>query len=121
ADRLGMTWLDAEWVHEHGTRETLAAIKRIIGTRKAYLTFDIDCLDPSCAPGTGTPVVGGLTIQQARALLRGLAGCDFVAMDLVAVARRYATAEVPALAGPTLMLDYLCLRARDLPVKVARQ
>lgn len=120
ADRLGMTWLDADWVHEHSTRETLAAIKRIVGTRKAYLTFDIDCLDPSYAPGTGTPVSGGLTTQQARSLLRGLDGIDFVGMDLVEVAPPYDTAEVTALAGATLMLEYLCLRAKDLPVKDAR-
>ncbi len=118
ADRLGMTWLDADWVHEHSTWETLAAIKRIVGARKTYLTFDIDCLDPSCAPGTGTPVVGGLTMQQARALLRGLDGIDFVGMDLVEVAPPYDTAGVTALAGATLMLDYLCLRAQELPVKV---
>jgi agmatinase len=121
ADPLGITWLDADWVHEHGTRETLAAIKHIVGDRKAYLTFDIDCLDPSVAPGTGTPVVGGLTTQQARALVRGLDGIDFVGMDLVEVAPPYDTAEVTALAGATLMLDYLCLRAKDRPVKSTKQ
>lgn len=119
ADPLGITWLDAEWVHEHGTQATLAAIKRLVGTRKAYLTFDIDCLDPSYAPGTGTPVVGGLSIRQARALMRGLEGIDFVGMDLVEVAPPYDTSEITALAGATLMLDYLCLRAQNLPDRSA--
>ena len=119
ADPLGITWLDTDWVHEHGTRETTAAIRRLVGNRKAYLTFDIDCLDPSCAPGTGTPVVGGLNTQQARALIRGLEGIDFVGMDLVEVAPPYDTADVTSLAGATLMLDYLCLRARDMAVKIA--
>lgn len=118
ADPLGMLWLDAEWVHEHGVRAALAAIKQRVGSRKTYLTFDIDCLDPSHAPGTGTPVVGGLTTQQARAFMRGLDGIDFVGMDLVEVAPPYDTAEITALAGATLMLDYLCLRARNLPVKM---
>jgi agmatinase len=116
-----MTWLDADWVHEHGVKKTLAAIKRIVGTRKTYLTFDIDCLDPCFAPGTGTPVVGGLTTAQARALVRGLDGIDFVGMDLVEVAPPYDTAEVTALAGATLMLEYLCLRAKDRPVQQTRE
>jgi agmatinase len=118
ADPLGMTWLDIDWVCEHGTRATIAEIKRIVGARQAYLTFDIDCLDPSFAPGTGTPVIGGMTTQQARALLRGLDGINFVGMDLVEVAPPYDSAEVTALAAATLMLEYLCLRAQHLPVKV---
>lgn len=118
ADPLGITWLDAEWVHENGAEKTAARAKEIVGDRKAYLTFDIDCLDPSFAPGTGTPVVGGLATQQARAILRRLHGIEFVGMDLVEVAPVYDTAEVTALAGATLMLDYLCLTAKNLPQKV---
>jgi agmatinase len=119
ADRLGMTWLDIDWVYEHGTAATIAEIKRIVGAHQAYLTFDIDSLDPSFAPGTGTPVVGGLTTQQARALIRGLDGIDFVGMDLVEVAPPYDTADVTSLAGATLMLEYLCMRAKDCPTREA--
>jgi agmatinase len=119
ADPLGMTWLDANWVHSHHTEETTAEIKRIVGDRKAYLTFDIDSLDPCFAPGTGTPVIGGLTTHQARTMIQGLGGIDFVGMDLVEVAPPYDVAEVTSLAGATLMLDYLCLRAKDLPSRVA--
>ena len=57
-DRLGFTWLDAAWVHEHGPDETARETRRIVGDARAYLTFDIDCLDPAYAPGTGTPVAG---------------------------------------------------------------
>jgi agmatinase len=114
ADPLGMTWLDSDWVYAHSPQHVSAEIKRLVGNRKAYLTFDIDCLDPSFAPGTGTPVVGGLSTQQARAILRGLVGLDFVGMDLVEVAPPYDTAGVTALAGATLMLDYLCLQAKHL-------
>jgi agmatinase len=119
ADRLGMTWLDIDWVYEHGIGATIAEIKRIVGAHKAYLTFDIDSLDPSFAPGTGTPVVGGLTTQQARALIRGLDGIDFVGMDLVEVAPPYDIADVTALAGATLMLEYLCMRAKDCPARAS--
>lgn len=117
AEPLGMTWLDTDWVYAHNPQQASAEIKRLVGNRKAYLTFDIDCLDPSFAPGTGTPVVGGLSTQQARAILRDLIGLDFVGMDLVEVAPPYDTAGVTALAGATLMLDYLCLQAKHLKMR----
>jgi agmatinase len=75
------------------------------------MSFDIDCLDPSVAPGTGTPVVGGLGTHQAREILFGLEGIDFVGMDLVEVAPPYDVAETTALAAATLALDYLALRS----------
>ena len=107
----GFNILDAERVHAEGAAATAAEIKRIVGDARAYLTFDIDCLDPSCAPGTGTPVAGGLTTAQAQAILRGLAGIDFVAMDMVEVAPVYDHAQITALAAAHLCLDYLCLQA----------
>lgn len=107
----GFTVRDAEWVHSHGIAATIAEIERVVGNRRAYLTFDIDCLDPAFAPGTGTPVCGGLSTQQAQAILRGLRGIDFVAMDLVEVAPPYDVSQITALAGAHLTMDYLCLRA----------
>jgi agmatinase len=107
----GFTICDAAWVHENGVERTIAEVKRVVGSRPAYLTFDIDCLDPAFAPGTGTPVCGGLTTHQAQSILRGLAGIDFVGMDIVEVAPAYDVGEITALAGASLALDYLCLRA----------
>ncbi|MGU9957334.1 MAG: agmatinase [Arenicellales bacterium WSBS_2016_MAG_OTU3] len=118
SDPMGFTWLDANWVHENGPAKVIGEVERIVGKNKAYLTFDIDCLDPSFAPGTGTPVVGGLTTHQAQTIIRGLGNVDFVAMDLVEVAPAYDHAEITALAGASLILDFLCLQARDLPSKV---
>lgn len=113
----GFAILDAPWVHANGAEATAAEIKRVVGDRKAYLTFDIDCLDPAFAPGTGTPVVGGLSTHQARAILRGLVDVDLVGMDLVEVSPMYDVGDITALAGATLALDYLCLRAASLPDK----
>lgn len=110
-DRQGFTWLDAGWVHANGVDKTVAEIKRIVGTGKVYLTFDIDCLDPSYAPGTGTPVTGGLSTHQAQSIIRGLAGIDFVAMDVVEVAPPYDHAQITALAAASLALDWLCVLA----------
>lgn len=120
SDRMGFTWLDAPWVHENGIVRTIEEIKRLVGNNKAYLTFDIDCLDPSFAPGTGTPVCGGLTTHQAQSIIRGLDGIDFAGMDMTEVAPTYDNAEITSLAAASIVLDYLCLLARDLPSKVAQ-
>lgn len=111
----GFTILDARWVHEVGAAAVSQRTRDVVGDGKAYLTFDIDCLDPSCAPGTGTPVVGGLSTAQAQQILYGLAGIDFVAMDIVEVAPAYDTSEITSLAAASLALDYLCLLARNIP------
>jgi len=107
----GFTVLDAEQVHRRGTEAITAEIKRVVGQRRAYLTFDIDCLDPGCAPGTGTPVAGGLSTAQAQAILRGLRDLDIVGMDIVEVAPPYDVSQITALAAVHLAADYLCLRA----------
>jgi agmatinase len=110
-DADGFNILDTDWLERSGTAAAIAEIKRIVGLRKAYLTFDIDCLDPSCAPGTGTPVCGGLSTAQAQSIIRGLVDLDFVAMDVVEVAPPYDHAEITSLAAASLALDYLCLQA----------
>jgi agmatinase len=115
SDPMGFTWLDAAWVHEHGARKAISEIGRLVGSNKAYLSFDIDCLDPACAPGTGTPVCGGLTTHQAQSIIRGLGNIDFVAMDVMEVAPIYDNAEITALAAASLILDYLCMRSAHLP------
>ncbi len=110
-DTLGFNVLDAPWVHRHGVDAVIAEVRRIVGTRPVYLTFDIDCLDPSCAPGTGTPVMGGLNAAQTLEIVRAMAGLNIVGADVVEVAPAYDVAEVTALAGATLALNFLCLFA----------
>ena len=112
SDTHGYNVYDAEWVHENGIAATIKVIREAVGERPCYLTFDIDCLDPAFAPGTGTPVVGGLNTHQARMILRGLTGINLVGMDLVEVAPAYDVGEITALAGATLALDMLCLYAK---------
>ena len=103
--------LDADWVHENGPKAVAKRVCEIVGDNKAYLTFDIDCLDPAFAPGTGTPVCGGLSTWQAQKIIRGLAAIDFVSMDLVEVAPAYDVGDVTSLAAASLLLDYFCLIA----------
>jgi agmatinase len=110
-DLMGFNVLDAPWVHENGGAKTAAEVRRIVGGHEAYLTFDIDCLDPSFAPGTGTPVPGGLSSAQAIGILKGLAGIRFVGMDIVEVAPAYDVSEITALTAAHLAHEWLALYA----------
>lgn len=107
----GFTVLDAAQVNDRRVDDILAQVKTIVGTLPVYLTFDIDCLDPAFAPGTGTPVIGGLTTDRAIKLVRGLQGLNIVGMDVVEVAPAYDHAEITALAAATLGLEMLYLQA----------
>ncbi len=101
------TVLDAAWANNHSVEEILERIRSVVGDLPVYLSFDIDCLDPAYAPGTGTPVAGGLTSDKALQIIRGLQGLNIVAMDLMEVAPAYDHAEITSLAGATLALDML--------------
>lgn len=105
----GVAILSAQDVHEQGIGPVAARIREVVGTEATYLSFDIDCLDPAFAPGTGTPEIGGLASWQAQALLRRMGGIDFVGMDLVEVAPAYDVSEITALAGATMVWEYLAL------------
>lgn len=108
----GVTILFAEAVHERGPQATAERIREVVGEAPAYLSFDIDALDPAFAPGTGTPEIGGLFSWQAQAILRRLAGLDFRGMDIVEVSPPYDVSEITALAAATFAWEYLALLAR---------
>jgi agmatinase len=110
-DTLGINVLDANTVHEVGPLEIARRIKETVGDRKVYFTIDIDCLDPAFAPGTGTPVVGGMTPYQALTIIRNIAGIKIVGMDVVEVSPPYDVAGVSALAGATFAYEQLALYA----------
>jgi agmatinase len=107
----GFEILTSPWVHRHGIEETVKRIKARVGDKKVYLTFDIDCIDPAFAPGTGTPVVGGLSTAQVLGIVRELGSLNLVGMDVVEVSPAYDVSEITAIAGATLAHDFLCLLA----------
>ncbi len=110
-DFMGVHVIPAREVHEGGVAATVAKARAILGDRPVYLTFDIDCLDPAFAPGTGTPVWGGLASWQAAAILRDLAGIDIVGGDVVEVSPPYDTTGATAVAGAHVAHEILCLYA----------
>ena len=110
-DTLGFNILDGPWVQENGVDAVVKKTREILGDRPVYMTFDIDCLDPSYAPGTGTPVCGGLTSYQAMRIIRGLSGINLIGMDLVEVAPAYDVGEITALAGAHLAMEMICVYA----------
>jgi agmatinase len=118
---FGFRIMFADEVHEKSAAEIAKEVTRVAAGNKAYLTFDIDCLDPSAAPGTGTPIPGGLTYHQAASIIRKLTDVNFVAMDLVEVSPPYDHADMTSAAAASLIMEYLCLRAwqkgaRGMPV-----
>jgi len=107
----GVTILTAEHVHDMGAAAVAARVRDIVGQAPAYLTFDIDALDPAFAPGTGTPEIGGLASWQAQGILRRLGGLRWVGMDVVEVAPAYDVSEITSLAAATIVWEYLALIA----------
>ena len=103
--------IDAHRANEQTVEQTVAAIRARVGEHPAYLTFDIDCLDPAYAPGTGTPVVGGLSTSRVLRILQGIADLNIVGFDVVEVSPAYDHAEITALAGASLALQFLYMRA----------
>jgi agmatinase len=108
-DYLGVTCITAREVHETGIAAVTARVRDIIGDGPAYLTFDIDALDPAFAPGTGTPVWGGIASWQAAACLRDLAGLNILGGDVVEVSPPYDPTGATAIAGAHVAYEIICL------------
>jgi agmatinase len=110
-DTHGFNIINADEAINCSAEEITNQIKEIVGSNKVYLTFDIDCLDPAYAPGTGTPVIGGLTSHKALKIIRGLVGINLVGIDVVEVSPPYDVSEITALAAATIAYELLCLYA----------
>ena len=113
---LGYEVLDAIAIREMTSREIARAIADRVGDRPAYLTFDIDFIDPAFAPGTGTPCPGGPDVYKSREILFELdeTGVNVVGGDMVEVAPIYdGPGQITALAGATIASDILELIAHS--------
>ena len=109
---LGVTTLDVRTVKEEGVARTIGRVREIAGSAPVYVTYDIDGVDPAYAPGTGTPEVGGLTSYEAQELVRGLAGVELVACDLVEVAPPFdGPGQITSVLAANIMFELLCIKA----------
>lgn len=111
---------DLDFVKKHGMNSTTVDDVRIRGLEAflrdlpvfdgpTYITYDIDCLDPSCAPGTGTPVVGGLTTYETQRIFRALKIKNLVGCDVVELSPPYDPSDITAMAVLDAMFEMLCL------------
>lgn len=112
-ENFGFTVLNSDYVHSYHFTVVLDKIISVVQSSPVYLTFDIDCLDPSIAPGTGTPVIGGLTTYCVLQLIRGLKKLNIIGMDLVEVAPIYDCSQITALAAATLGLEMLYIQVKS--------
>lgn len=111
----GMTVLHVEDVDRMGVEAVIAKARAVVGDAPVYVTFDVDGLDPAHAPGTGTPESGGLSMREALAILRGLAGLDIIGADVVEVAPQYDATTVTAQNAAQILFTQLAL------VSIARE
>ncbi|MCS7146181.1 MAG: agmatinase [Nitrososphaerota archaeon] len=111
AKSLSFTVLTMQEIEDRGLDSVCEEIKKKAGDGPAYLTFDIDVCDPSCAPGTGTPEVGGLTSREALKLVDSLESLDIVGFDLVEVSPPYDHGEITALLAANIIYEFLSLTA----------
>lgn len=103
----GFNVINALQANDLSVEQIVAQIKQTVGDKPVYLTFDIDCLDPAFAPGTGTPVCGGISSDKALKIIRALQGINLIGMDVVEVSPAYDQSEITALAGATIALELL--------------
>lgn len=107
SEKLGYECIPAHEMHQMSMQEVVKRICECVGTRKVFLTFDIDFLDPAYAPGTGTPVPGGFTTAEAYELIRGLKELDIVGYDMVEVSPPYDPTQCTSIAAAGIMQEFL--------------
>ena len=111
AREMGFDLLPTDEVRELGIPSVIDRIRKRTGGAKAYVSFDVDFVDPAYAPGTGTPEIGGFTSRETQEFLRGLAGLEIVGCDVVEVYPAYDPAQITALLAANVAHEFLSLLA----------
>ena len=115
----GVRIIRVEELFDRGISEVMAEARQIVGTHPTYCSFDIDFIDPSYAPGTGTPEIGGPTSFQAQAIIRELAGVNLVGADLVEVSPPFDPEGNTAWLGVSIMFELMCVLAQAISARSA--
>src|SRR5215212_4930016 len=111
ARELGFELISTDGVRGIGISETIARTREREGDARAYVSFDVDFVDPAFAPGTGTPEIGGFSSREAQEFVRGLAGLDLAGCDVVEVYPAYDPAQITALLAANVAHELLSLIA----------
>lgn len=113
----GIRVIEIEECFDLGAEKVMQEARRVVGNGPTYISFDVDCLDPVYAPGTGTPEIGGLTTYMAQRMIRDLRGLNLIGADVVEVAPPFDPTGNTALVGVTMMFEILCLLSEIVSVK----
>ena len=108
AREQGITIITIDEYYNMGFTEVIKLIKKVLGDSDTYLTFDIDGIDPTHAPGTGTPEVGGFNVREAQQIIRELHSINFVGADVVEVSPPFDVNNMTSLVGATIAFEILC-------------
>jgi len=111
ARKLGFDLVTSVEAQEQGIDELIRRIRERAGDAKAFVSFDIDFVDPAYAPGTGTPEVGGFTSSEALRVVRGLKGLDLIGFDLVEVLPQHDPSQITALLAANIVYEFISLIA----------
>ena len=107
----GLLAIPGPELHKIGNQKAISMIKKRVGNGPAYLTFDIDFIDPAYAPGTGTPEAGGFTGYDGIEIVRGLTDINFIGYDMVEVMPPYDPADITSLLAANIMYEFISLIA----------
>jgi guanidinopropionase len=113
----GIRIIRVEELFERGIAHVMAEVREIVGKQPAYCTYDIDFVDPTFAPGTGTPEIGGPNSFQAQQVIRELAGVNLIGADLVEVSPPLDAAGGTAWLGVSLMFELICMLAQSIQAR----
>ena len=113
ARQQGITIITIDEYYEMGFTEAIKIVKNTLGDTQAYLTFDIDGIDPTFAPGTGTPEVGGFSVREAQLIIRELNTINFVGADVVEVSPPFDVNNMTSLVASTIAFEILCTMTRS--------
>ena len=110
----GIRIIRVEELFDRGIKDVMEEVRGILGSKPAYCTYDIDFVDPTYAPGTGTPEIGGPNSFQAQQVIRELAGVNLIGADLVEVAPPFDESGSTAWLGISLMFELMCVLSQAM-------
>ena len=108
----GVTIIQIEELFERGIKDVMQQARDIVGNNETYCSYDIDFIDPTFAPGTGTPEVGGPNSFQALQVVRELSGVNLIGMDLVEVSPPFDQSGATSWLGISIVFEMLCILAK---------